>query len=738
MNSSGSNLILTLGGLSYGAPGTEQSWCNYVKSLVSPSIPFELLAGNHEDGGEQQNGLIDNFATCLPDKLGVTGIYGKEYYFDYPKLAPLARIIQIGSGLTFTYGNGTYPNGSKWNYTDGPVPTPHYTWLVNAIDGARAKNIPWVIVGMNKNCITSGVMGCETTTDLMNLLFNKKVDLVLQAHEHSYQRSKQLAWGSPDVYTASYVNNDGLRGVYTKGQGPVLVIDGTAGIDLYNLDMSRPTFSYFAAMNNKTFGYMKYNVTPNRIDASFIPTTGTFNDNFSIINVANPLSTRMTGPSSGAAQQTPIMFSASTNGGNQPYSNNWKFGDGSTAIGNPVSHSYSVPASYIAELDTTDSKGQTAQAFLNVGVCVPVVTTIANVLGNQTNSQGGATFAGGGFRPGIPFKRDTAPQCLVKNNATLVEIRNVVMITPPKIEDCALYPNGNFCDTTFNLADPAYVNSSTCPLCYLHRIHIEIDQSWESAGTAWPNPNFTKIGSSLINVQGFVYWDPDHLDAQWHSYSGWELHPLVSWKLAAAPTPLAASFNTDDPNPFVGTVIHLNGSATGGIRPYAYNWTLGDATTSRGNLVSHSFSAPGVYTITLRASDAGGQVTTASQIVTVPEPDFIVSTNQTGIVLTIGQSKNMTITITGLNGLSSNVTLTATIAGANGPTLAWTIRNVTISKITGYASALLALGTTLSTKIGAYTLTITGTATSLSHSTAVMLNVVQPGVGGGRRTGVEL
>ena len=77
MNSSGSNLILTLGGLSYGAPGTEQSWCNYVKSLVSPSMPFELLAGNHEDGGEEQNGLIDNFATCLPDKLGVTGIYGK-------------------------------------------------------------------------------------------------------------------------------------------------------------------------------------------------------------------------------------------------------------------------------------------------------------------------------------------------------------------------------------------------------------------------------------------------------------------------------------------------------------------------------------------------------------------------------------------------------------------------------------------------------------------------------------
>jgi hypothetical protein len=28
----------------------------------------------------------------------------------------------------------------------------------------------------------------------------------------------------------------------------------------------------------------------------------------------------------------------------------------------------------------------------------------------------------------------------------------------------------------------------------------------------------------------FVYWDPEHTDEEWHSFSGWELHPLAAWR----------------------------------------------------------------------------------------------------------------------------------------------------------------------------------------------------------------
>ena len=66
---SGSQFDLALGDLSYSEITPESNWCSYVQSRVGSNFPFELLSGNHEDGGEIQDGLIDNFNECLPDRL---------------------------------------------------------------------------------------------------------------------------------------------------------------------------------------------------------------------------------------------------------------------------------------------------------------------------------------------------------------------------------------------------------------------------------------------------------------------------------------------------------------------------------------------------------------------------------------------------------------------------------------------------------------------------------------------
>ena len=94
------------------------------------------------------------------------------------------------------------------------------------------------------NCVTAGEKHCEIGADLFDLLAQKKVDLVLQGHEHGYERSGQFALnpttcpaipispnntGTPS-YNQGCVVDNGASGNYTKGAGPVLVIDGTAGI----------------------------------------------------------------------------------------------------------------------------------------------------------------------------------------------------------------------------------------------------------------------------------------------------------------------------------------------------------------------------------------------------------------------------------------------------------------------------------------------------------------------------
>src|SRR2546425_4373622 len=117
---------------------------------------------------------------------------------------------------------------------------------------------------------------------------------------------------------------------------------------------------------------------------------------------------------------------------------------------------------------------------------------------------------------------------------------------------------GNYCDTDFNIYDPAMVPtySSSCSnssdkTCY-GRIHIEIDHDWKAAkycgaSTACDDVavNSQTTSSSVLDVQGFVYWDADNVNQQWHSFSGWEIHPVTGWRVhqSTNPPPLGTYFD---------------------------------------------------------------------------------------------------------------------------------------------------------------------------------------------------
>jgi len=276
---SGASFHLALGDLSYSSTLSESSWCDYVRSRVGATFPFQLIAGNHEDdfGG---NGHITNFAACLPDRLGVTGEYAKQYYFDY---RGLARFIMISPDLTI--------NGQHYYYGDANT---QYSWVAQAIDGARDARIPWVIVGMHKNCLSMGPYYCNIYADLMNLLVGKKGDLILHGHDHSYQRSKQLATNDscPEVPIDSFnrhcIVDDGEDGVYTKGFGTVSITVGTAGTKLYDINIADSEAGYFArwmgANINPRKGFMKFTVSGRQISAEFVGSTATsdFGDSFVI------------------------------------------------------------------------------------------------------------------------------------------------------------------------------------------------------------------------------------------------------------------------------------------------------------------------------------------------------------------------------------------------------------------------------------------------------------------------
>ena len=246
--------------------------------------------------------------------------------------------------------------------------------------------------------------------------------------------------------------------------------------------------------------------------------------------------------------------------------------------------------------------------------CTALLTTIEGVIGNQANSNGGATYGGGGFLPGIPNKRSTSPPCTVNGNATFVEIHGV-KLPSYTIEDCVQYPNGTFCDTTANVLDPNCASADV----YLCRIHVEIDQAWKSAGVAPQNPPST---TQLFDIQGFVYWDPNnngHFADQWHSYSGWEIHPLTAWRTSSGMT---SSFTYSPSSPSTGTQVSFTATASGGSQPYSFAWSFGDGSTGTGSTATHAYTTAGSYTVVLTVKDSSSpqKTATSQQTLTVTSP----------------------------------------------------------------------------------------------------------------------
>jgi hypothetical protein len=72
------------------------------------------------------------------------------------------------------------------------------------------------------------------------------------------------------------------------------------------------------------------------------------------------------------------------------------------------------------------------------------------------------------------------------------------------------------------LADP------TRPLGPFTEVHGEISEAFVTTRHAPQQPP----DNALIDVPGFVYWDPQHVAKQWHEYTGGELLPLTAWRSA--------------------------------------------------------------------------------------------------------------------------------------------------------------------------------------------------------------
>src|SRR6266704_6751972 len=377
------SFFLSLGDMSYDPSVTGDAWCGQFASAFSS---IEVMPGDHDTGGHNSATFgetlsYERYLNGCPFNLGVPIVcgpvqgncYGKEYYFDYPTINPVARFIFASpkiyniTGVCTSSPNCSSQTGQPctdqygcWQYNANDV---HYNWVSAAIDNARSLGIKWIIVGTHKDCISASDATCSMGNDFFNLLLSKKVDLIIQAHDNAYERSKQLALNNSTctkiatngdgypTYNSACVVNSGSSGSYPAGTGTIVVIQGAWINDLYKVNSTSigngetiaeaPYFAKLMGSNTAGagLGFVKYSVSPNEIDVQ-TNFTSTFQDSFSIVSPQAPLSASFayspTNPTAGNSES----FTVTASGGTGPYTFNWTFGDGSTASSNPATHIY--------------------------------------------------------------------------------------------------------------------------------------------------------------------------------------------------------------------------------------------------------------------------------------------------------------------------------------------------------------------------------------------------------------
>ncbi|HUS66524.1 MAG TPA: metallophosphoesterase [Kofleriaceae bacterium] len=261
-----------LGDVSYGEIEPETLWCDWVHDHLGASFPFEVVAGNHEEDSKA-DGYIRDFAACMPDRLGSAvgpGGYGVNFTSD---LGPVT-VISTSPNLEV--------DGVAYDYDEG---SPELAWMLAQIEAAQAED-DWVVVGMHKNCITIGNKSCEIGEAFAQRLIDAEVDLVLQGHDHDYQRSHAL--GSIVEDGVGSIRDSGSDGAYARGAGTVFVIAGIGGTYMPDCSHDDPEYGNFARHwcreeANLTIGYLVVTASAARLDAEFVATTGAaFSDAFVI------------------------------------------------------------------------------------------------------------------------------------------------------------------------------------------------------------------------------------------------------------------------------------------------------------------------------------------------------------------------------------------------------------------------------------------------------------------------
>ena len=317
-----------------------------------------------------------------------------------------------------------------------------------------------------------------------------------------------------------------------------------------------------------------------------------------------------------------VSFTANAVGGIAPYTYAWAFGDGSTGSGATASHTYSSPGTYRAGVTVTDAYGLTAsRETSDITVTPPFQVTIS---ASPTSGQAPLTVA---FTSSPSYGK--APYTYLwrfGDGGTSSEATPAYAYKLPGTYDAGL---------TITDSNGKVATSSTVRIAVSEAPDLRAGIS--VSATSGHSPLTVGFNSVVENATGAVEYDWSFGDgansneaSPQHTYYEpgiYIVHLTVTDPLGRSVASEELEITVTSENGLLVSIaqgtssgtaplkVQFNSIVMNGTSPFFYRWDFGDGTTGAGMQPSHTYAAPGTYTVRLTVTDSDSRMVVSNELV---------------------------------------------------------------------------------------------------------------------------
>jgi PKD repeat protein len=594
--------LFTFAQISDSQPDTEEDWAKFDRvldaivasgasgALIPRPIDFVLFAGDLVSHGDNQSEWV-RFVDTIDAALTAHAI-------PYRAVPGNHDVKDIGPGLyEFFIGDSGVWDTDSATVVGQNGPTVYTGWSGLRIIGFNNSNGAWNQISAEDLSIISTKVSAAATAGENVLL--------LGHHPHDGEGVIPLAsvLENPTIccYARGHAGSPGAR----RG------LDSIANPDIWDLNSNKiveeEPILYYEAYPNELRVY----VIELYLNPTALPTPKTIQLAHPLEQVVlnPPVADFSASPVSGAA---PLAVSFTDLSTNAPTAWLWSFGDGTTSTERNPTHTYAAAGVYDVSLRASNAMGSNTKLrndYVSVAPPPPVQTFLPTADAYVKSSSPGSNFG-------------TSSELRVKTDTTTYRsyLRfDVSGLTGPWVISARL---------RLYATDGSPDGGSLYP----------VGSSWTESGITWSNapsiggapvagPAATSAGqwreidvTSVVRGAGsydFALQSASANSAYYSSRQGANPPQLVVQTLpAAVPEADFAGSPTQGTAPLT---VRFTDLSSGG--PTSWLWTFGDGTTSTQRNPTKTYGTPGVYDVSLRASNSlGTDTTTRSAFVQVAMP----------------------------------------------------------------------------------------------------------------------